>query len=141
VLPAGLILPYGGTIAPTGSLMCDGAAYLISTYPRLWEAIKGSGWGQPDANSFFSPDLRERVPVGAGALSYHATVGLTDNLPLGQRGVRHHHEVSMNTDGATSGGNRVVGTDHPDDTTLYVGPTGTPVDEIGFATLNFIIVY
>jgi microcystin-dependent protein len=149
ILPAGLILPYGGTTAPSGSLMCDGAAYLISAYQRLWDAIKFSGFGQPDANSFYTPDIRERVPVGKGAVAAHDTVGKTDNLPFGQRGTAHKHTVgsigwSSNTytggidasspDGVNPTG-ELANHNHP------VGPQGAgPTDTPAFITLNFIIV-
>ena len=149
ILPAGLILPYGGTAAPAGSLLCDGAAYLISAYSRLWEAIKTAGWGQPDANSFNVPDLRDRIPVGVGVHPDHNAVAKTDNAPLGTRRVKHKHTVvGWETQGLTPGDFNVMG----GYTTMPGGgelgnhdhaPTDglpAPTDGPSYATLNFIIV-
>lgn len=59
ILPAGIILPYGGTTAPLGSLMCDGQSYLKSEQQRLFDAI-GTFYGSVDALHFNTPDLRGR---------------------------------------------------------------------------------
>lgn len=69
LVPAGAILPYGGTAAPTGWLMCDGTSYLQSSYPSLYTAI-GNAYGAADGAHFNVPDLRGRflrgVDGGAG---------------------------------------------------------------------------
>jgi hypothetical protein len=65
--PPGIFLPWaGGLIAPAGWLLCNGAAYLIATYPLLAAALgtggtDGVSWNQtaPPAAGFFNvPDLR-----------------------------------------------------------------------------------
>jgi microcystin-dependent protein len=66
ILPAGVVLPYGGSLAPDGFLLCDGGSYSRTDYPRLFTAI-GTGYGAIDGTHFSVPDLRGRVPVGAGA--------------------------------------------------------------------------
>lgn len=68
--PAGLILMYAGTTAPTGFIKCDGTSYPTATYPSLFAAI-GYQWGGSGAN-FNVPNLIDRSPIGAG-FSY--TVG------------------------------------------------------------------
>jgi microcystin-dependent protein len=149
ILPAGIILPYGGTTAPAGSLLCDGASYLISAYPRLWEAIKLSGFGQPDANSFYTPDLRERIPVGKGAVAAHDTLGKSEGAAFGQRGTTHGTSaltLDGSNDGSVSSGGdgNIVLTDHPNNAHVNAGsihaPGGRPVDTPAFLTINFIIV-
>jgi len=153
-LPAGLIFPYGGQTAPTGSKMCDGAAYPTATEDRLFKAI-GYAFGGGGA-SFNVPDLRERIPVGKGSIGYHNTLGQNDGMSLGQRGTKHNHTVSPNphahtipsqSDGATSGTNTLVSSDHGSDhtegsnaTSLSVGPGGTPTDGPAFVVINFIII-
>ena len=52
--PAGTIITFGGTTAPTGYLACDGSGYLKSEYPDLWAAI-GDTWGASTASSFYCP--------------------------------------------------------------------------------------
>lgn len=62
--PPGTIIDFGGTIAPTGYLACDGSSYLTATYPTLFAAI-GYTWGGSGAN-FLVPNLLTRVTAGAG---------------------------------------------------------------------------
>lgn len=65
-LPPGVMLPFCGVVAPSGWLLCDGTAYLITTYPALAAAMGTNGtdgvsWNQtaaPPAGSFHVPDLR-----------------------------------------------------------------------------------
>lgn len=65
-LPAGMITAYGGSSAPTGWLICNGAAVNRLTYSKLFAAIS-TGWGVGDGvNTFNVPDLRELSPVGIG---------------------------------------------------------------------------
>lgn len=54
VLPSGVILPYGGTSAPTGFLMCDGSSKLRATYPALF-AVIGTAFGAADGTHFNLP--------------------------------------------------------------------------------------
>lgn len=65
-IAAGLIYPYGGTTAPQGYLMCDGAAVSRADYSELFAAI-GTTYGAGDGLTTFNvPDLRGRTPLGAG---------------------------------------------------------------------------
>jgi microcystin-dependent protein len=82
LVPPGLITPYGGTAAPTGWLLCDGASYATATYPALFTAI-GYAYGGSGAN-FNVPNLKGRVPVGLDAAD-------TDWDVLGEtRGAKTH---------------------------------------------------
>ncbi|WP_208438724.1 phage tail protein [Bartonella grahamii] len=56
--PAGTIGIFGMQVLPEGWLVCDGAAYLRSDYPALYEAIR-TRWGGSDSWTKFNvPDLR-----------------------------------------------------------------------------------
>jgi len=62
----GEIRMWGGTSAPTGWLLCDGASVSRSTYAALY-AITGDAFGNGDGSSTFNvPDMEGRSPVGVG---------------------------------------------------------------------------
>lgn len=74
--PTGAMLPYAGASAPTQTvggvsawLLCDGTAVSRTTYAALFTALGGpaSPYGLGDGSATFNlPDLRGRVPMGAG---------------------------------------------------------------------------
>jgi hypothetical protein len=53
----GQIIIWPTQIAPLGTLECNGASVLISSYPNLYNVIGGQ-YGSVDANHFNLPDLR-----------------------------------------------------------------------------------
>ena len=63
IFPAGIILPFGGPAAPTGSLLCDGASYDTTLQNRLFTAI-GYRYGGAGSN-FNVPDIAGAVPSGS----------------------------------------------------------------------------
>lgn len=64
--PVGKIDMYAGSTAPVGWLLCNGQAISREEYPVLFAAI-GTTYGAGDGSTTFNvPDLRDRVPVGAG---------------------------------------------------------------------------
>jgi len=159
ILPAGLIFPFGGATAPTGSKLCDGASYSRTSEARLYAAI-GTTYGAADGATFKVPDLQERVPVGKGFTPEHNALGKHEGLPPGQRSTRHGHTVNESphghglavTGGAAGGAVGPFGSSNPPDTVasssgiqpsatgLTVGPVGYPVDSPSYLTVNFIIV-
>jgi|GEM_PF-2573661 len=67
--PTASIVPYAGSSAPTGYLLCDGAAKSRTTYATLYAALGGadSPYGQGDGSTTFNiPDLQGRVIAGHG---------------------------------------------------------------------------
>jgi microcystin-dependent protein len=79
VVQAGVILPFGGTTAPLGTLSCDGTAVSRTTYAALFAAI-GTTWGAGNGTTTFNvPDLRDDFLRGASGT---LTVGTkqTDTL-------------------------------------------------------------
>jgi microcystin-dependent protein len=86
ILPTGVILPYGGTSAPSGYLLCDGSAVSRSTYSNLFSTISttyGSGNG---STTFNVPDMRGRVAVGKNTGTF---------TPLGHTGGEETHTLSI----------------------------------------------
>lgn len=61
----GLVLPYPGIYRPSWGLWCDGTEYTAAAYPELWEVLKDAF--QASYDSFYVPDLRDRVVVGHGS--------------------------------------------------------------------------
>lgn len=67
--PAGIIMAFGGTAAPTGFLACDGSAVSRTTYADLFTAI-GTTWGAGNGSTTFNvPDLRGAFLRGSGTSS------------------------------------------------------------------------
>lgn len=72
--PIGSIIPFGGTTAPDGFLLCQGQAVSRTTYAELF-AVIGTSFGSGDGSTTFNvPDLRETVPVGSGTRGSGVTV-------------------------------------------------------------------
>lgn len=68
-VPIGAIIPYAGSTAPFGTLICNGAAISRAAYPELFEAI-GTTWGAGDGSTTFNiPDLRGYFLRGVGGNS------------------------------------------------------------------------
>lgn len=66
LMPPGTVLPYAGSSAPTGFLMCDGAAVSRTTYADLF-AVISTTFGAGDGSTTFNvPDLRGRFAIGVG---------------------------------------------------------------------------
>lgn len=66
LVPAGIMYPYGGTSAPTGFLICNGAAVSRTTYSALFLVI-GTNFGAGDSSTTFNiPSMNGRTPIGAG---------------------------------------------------------------------------
>jgi microcystin-dependent protein len=69
LVPAGSIMPFGGTDAPSGWLICDGSEVKRSDFTELYNVI-GFNFKDPallsDAgvNYFALPDMRGRFPLG-----------------------------------------------------------------------------
>lgn len=65
-VPIGAIQSYGGNVAPSGWLICDGRAISRTEYSELFYVI-GTTYGSGDGSTTFNiPDLRGRVITGVG---------------------------------------------------------------------------
>lgn len=64
--PIGVILPYGGDVAPAGFLLCDGQAPArLGTYAALFAVIGVKFGGGDGVSTFNVPDLRSEFLRGA----------------------------------------------------------------------------
>ncbi len=66
IVPVGSLIATARSTAPDGWLLCDGSVVSRTTYAELFAAI-GVSYGAGDGSTTFNlPDLRGRVPMGAG---------------------------------------------------------------------------
>lgn len=75
-VPIGGILPYAGTEAPYGYLLCDGSEIERSKFPDLYDVL-GSRYNTVALNgvgTFRLPDLRGRFPLGKDNMDNNNTV-------------------------------------------------------------------
>ena len=66
-LPSGAVIPFAGSTAPQGYLLCDGSEVSRADYPYLFDTI-GTTYGEGDGSTTFNlPNLKDRFVQGAGA--------------------------------------------------------------------------
>src|SRR5262245_48375284 len=100
----GAIVAYGGSAAPSGWLLCDGAAVSRTTFSALF-AVCGTQFGAGDGTTTFNvPNLKGRVPVGIDAAQTEFDVrgetGGAKTLPNHLHTIAHGHTGSTFTGSA-----------------------------------------
>jgi microcystin-dependent protein len=109
-IPPGVTVPYGGSAAPPGWLLCQGQAVSRTTYADLFAAV-GTRFGAGDGASTFNvPNMVDRFPVGAGGKYAPGSSGGAETvtltvamLPVHTHTINHDHGA-FNT--ASTGGHR-----------------------------------
>lgn len=138
-VPVGAYIPYGGSAAPTGWLLCDGSAVSRTTYASLF-SILGTSCGAGDGSTTFNlPGMAGLFPLGKTASGPGSVLGGTGGA------LDHTHSTPNHSHG-------IVGSP----TTGYApeeggtgAPTGTDTSGGGtsgtnnppFRAANFIIKY
>jgi microcystin-dependent protein len=88
--PTGSIIDFGGIVAPTGFVLCDGSLYLRTGAMAGLFSVIGTSYGAGDGSSTFAvPDARGRVGLGTGAGS-----GLTART-IGQKLGEENHVLAV----------------------------------------------
>ena len=111
-LPIGVIVPFGGSVIPSGYLLCNGAEVLKTTYAELY-AVIGDVFGTASDNTKFKlPDLREAVPKGAGLNDRSSVHYDEDGVALGEfiedRVQDHLHRTKLYNQNFQVGGENVA---------------------------------
>jgi microcystin-dependent protein len=98
-MPAGSVISYAGSSAPTGWLLCFGQLVSRSTYADLFAAI-GTTYGVGDGSTTFAlPDLRGRAVAGKDDMGGSAanrltgTSGGVNGANLGEAGGTQQHTL------------------------------------------------
>lgn len=87
--PTGSIIPFAGSVAPTGWLFCNAFAYSRTDYAALF-AVIDTNYGLGDGSTTFNvPDLRGRAMIGTGTGS-----GLTART-LAQKVGEENHQLTI----------------------------------------------
>lgn len=102
VVPTGAIMPYVGSTAPSGYLMCNGQAVSRTTYSALF-SVCGTQYGEGDGSTTFNlPDYTDRVAQGLG--TGYLTAGLPSlRLSTNTTGAHTHERGTMDITGSISG--------------------------------------
>ena len=110
---AGMVQMFAGSTAPSGWLLCNGAAVSRTTYAALF-AVIGTTYGSGDGSTTFNlPDLRDRMPIGAGNLyALNAAGGSKDAIIPYHRHTtpkfttssdKHRHDMGDHWSGGSGG--------------------------------------
>jgi microcystin-dependent protein len=93
----GTITAFAGSSAPTGWLICNGAALdstTDSSVAALFSVI-GTTYGGTGASNFYLPDLRGRVVVAVGPNADVASLGANEGSAAANRRPKHPHSFSL----------------------------------------------
>lgn len=97
LVPPGAIMSYGGSNAPTGWLLCDGAAVSRTLYANLFAAI-GTTFGLGDGiNTFNLPDMRGRFVRYDDNMGNHGITGVTPTGAASRDTGRSHGSAQTQT--------------------------------------------
>lgn len=138
-VPAGTIIAFGNSIAPSGYLDCNGQNVSRTTYSALFAAI-GTTWGTGDGSTTFTlPDLRRRTLIGQGGVQVSGP-----GSAVGQVGGAETHaltttEMPSHTHGVTDPGHghsaspaSVIGSG----TGSNVNPTGGALSSVALSVTS-----
>ena len=133
-ISSGIIQMFAGPTAPNGWLICDGSTVSRKTYGDLFKVI-GTTYGAGNSNTTFTlPDMRGRLPIGAGtgtsltARTLGANLG-AETVTLAQTNLPSHtHTASVGTQSANhthTGTSGNISADHTHGWGRNVGSSGS----------------
>lgn len=131
-VPAGGLMPFAGSIAPAGWLLCAGQAVSRSQYGELFATI-GTAYGVGDGSTTFNlPDLRGRVVAGVDNMGGSDAGRLDWSNTLGTSGGTQTHtlttsEIPSHTHTASGAATSVANSNN----SLFMGAGNPPVGTVG----------
>ena len=114
----GTIIPYCGSTAPSGWLVCDGGTFNSEEYPLLANLV-GNTYSASSGTTYYLPDLRGRAPIGSGTGVLNDGSGSLTARALGSTGGTETETINTSTGGTRSHTHTVTRTG------LVTHPTGT----------------
>jgi microcystin-dependent protein len=147
-LPVGMVVPFAGTVAPVGWLICDGAAVSRTGATANLFTVCGIAFGAGDGSTTFNiPDLKSRVPMGAGTFRARAA---NEGIAEASRDPGHTHGVGTIAIAQSGGswananisaGGALNGQGHAHANSAFSGATGAGGGTANFPSLgmNYII--
>lgn len=148
MMPIGTILPFAGSVLPDKFLWATDGLINVADYPDLYDVIGNvfaDGRPYTTGVTFYLPDLKARVPVGAHS-------GYPSLFSLGQDGGEithvltidempsHNHALSYNSAGANGyQAVKLQSTVQGTAATQYTGGSGGHNNLQPYLTLNYII--
>ena len=146
-VPTGSISMWATGTAPTGWVLCDGAAYSRTvTYNTLFGVI-GTNYGTGDGSTTFNvPNLKGRVPVGFDSTqtefdALNETGGAKTHTLITAEIPSHSHSSLQLGNAGGSTGLPVTGTVTTDTTTGSTGGGGAHNNLQPYIVVNYIIKY
>lgn len=121
--PTGALVMFGGSTAPSGFLLCNGSEQSRTGEPDLYNVI-GTSFGDGNGSTTFNlPDMRSRVPGGAGAnvlggvngKDEHTAADLPRHTHTMGAGGAHSHSLQTSSFQNTSGNDRVADSQRDND--------------------------
>lgn len=143
---SGVVKAYAGVVAPSGYLLCNGAAVSRTTYASLF-VVCGTNFGVGDGSTTFNiPDLRTKIPVGylSGDANF-GTIGqvggeVSHTLVINEIPPHTHSYYNPNTANSTSGSPEPNGGRFPFlDSTGSAGGGAAHNNLQPYVTMNYII--
>jgi len=147
IIPVGGCLPYAGSTAPTGFLLCNGASLPRTTYANLF-AVIGTSYGSLSADTFNVPNIQGRMVVGKSTDAEFITLGQTGGAKTHTLTIAempsHSHSVWYLELPAGHGSDGDYGFQFNTGSSTNTGTTGSGGSHNNlqpYITLNYIIKY
>jgi len=99
IVPPGVVLPFAGSVAPDGWLLCQGQAVSRTTYATLFASL-GTAYGTGDGSTTFNlPNTQGYFLRGAGTTGIYST---TRGAVQADDFKSHNHNIIVYDSGGSS---------------------------------------